>query len=80
VSVRVGWFRSAVYSCRLREAKEAGDPTPGKTAGEGLRVCVFGGGQLLLLACPKHYLSSAHAPGWANLQILLGTHQQQQQQ
>lgn len=28
-------FRPAVYSCRLREAKEAGQPAPDRAAGEG---------------------------------------------
>jgi hypothetical protein len=34
-------FRPAVYSCRLREAKEAGQPAPDRSAGRN-SVCVWG--------------------------------------
>jgi len=55
VSVRGGWFRPAVYSCRLKEAREAGQPTPDRTAGE-VKCWRGGGGDLLQLVCPKQYL------------------------
>jgi hypothetical protein len=48
-------FRPAVYSCRLREAKEAGQPAPDRSAGRN-SVCV--GGMLQCVVSLLRY--SAH--------------------